>query len=221
MSAPEIYFFDMDHTLQNNDSDVSWKQFLIHIGVAPADAIQKVDFFFDEYQKGRLLPQEFIQFQLTEFIGKTPAEMQPLIERHFQEYSRPHIYPAGQKLVADLKATGKPRVLLTSTNRFVAAPFARELGFDDLVATELELVDGRFTGRFVGEYCAEKGKIAWAGDYCRKRGLTLRQAAYYGDSLADRFILEAVGFPYAVNPAPQLRELACQNGWPIFDFQSI
>lgn len=218
MSEPRIYFFDMDHTLQDNDSDVSWKKFLIDIGAAPRDAMKQVDYFFEEYLKGKLDPVAFIRFQLQEFAGKTLPEMEALTERHFLEYSLPRIYPAGQRLVAQLKATGNPRVLLTATNRIIAAPFARHLGLEDLIATELEMADGRFTGAFAGDYCAEKGKVTMAEAYCRDRNLTLAEAAYYGDSLADRFILEAVGFPIAVNPMPALRELAVAKGWPILDF---
>jgi len=219
MTEPQIYFFDMDHTLQNNDSDVSWKEFLVKMGVAPADAMQRADFFYDAFLKGTLDPDEFVKFQLQEFVGRTQPEMEALAERHFLEFSKPKIYAEARRLVNDLKATGKPRVLLTATNRIIATPFMRELGLDDIIATELVMNDGRYTGAFAGEYCAEEGKVTHATAYCRARGLSLDQAAYYGDSMADRFILAASGFPTAVNPAPKLREIAEAKGWPILDFK--
>ncbi len=56
-------------------------------------------------------------------------------------------------------------------------------------------------------------------EFCRRRGLTLAEAAYYGDSVNDVPILEAVGHPVAVNPSPLLRRAAEERGWPIIDFR--
>ena len=47
---------------------------------------------------------------------------------------------------------------------------------------------------------------------------TLADIAYFGDSINDRFILEAVGHPFAVNPSPALDALAEQRGWTKIKF---
>ena len=35
----EVYFWDMDHTIINNDCDVSWKAFMHAKGIAPDNAL--------------------------------------------------------------------------------------------------------------------------------------------------------------------------------------
>jgi HAD superfamily hydrolase (TIGR01490 family) len=219
MNMVEVYFFDMDHTLQNNDSDVSWKKFLMEEGVAPPDTMREVDMFFEQYERGELDFDAFVKFQLKEFIGKTPAEMEPLLLSHFERYSRNKIYSQGVELIKRLKLNGKPLILLTATNKYIAAPFARFFGMDDVVANDLELVDGRFTGNIIGEYCCKLGKVVHARAWCDRHGLTLEQAEYYGDSVSDIDILRAVGSPVAVNPAPLLRKTASAEGWRIIDFE--
>ena len=43
--------------------------------------------------------------------------------------------------------------------------------------------------------------------------------SYYGDSINDRYILEACGFPYTVNPSASLRVLAERQHWPILSWK--
>ncbi len=209
----------MDYTLQDNDSDVSWKMFLVREGLAPANAMELADRYFEQYKQGTLQLDDFFRFQLAEFIGKTPEQMAPLLQRHFEQCCLGRIFPAARQLVEQCRRTGNKVVILTSTNRYIAAPMARHLQMDDILACDLELRDGRFTGRLSSEYSGGPGKVNYARDYCRRAGLELSQAAYYGDGISDHYILEAVGFPVAVNPVPELRALAVQHHWPVIDFQ--
>ena len=50
----KIHFFDMDHTLINNDCDVSWKEFLTEEKIAPSNAMEIADKFFDDYNRGEI-----------------------------------------------------------------------------------------------------------------------------------------------------------------------
>jgi putative phosphoserine phosphatase / 1-acylglycerol-3-phosphate O-acyltransferase len=88
-------------------------------------------------------------------------------------------------------------------------------GFDEVLATRLELEDGRYTGRIVPPYCFGPDKIGYAEQACRARGADLSQAAYFGDSSSDIPLLEAVGFPTAVNPEGVLATRAADAGWRV------
>src|SRR2546428_9789968 len=59
--------------------------------------------------------------------------------------------------------------IVTSTNAFIAAPIARAFGVDQLLATELEVKDGRFTGKPSGTPCFRQGKVTrlpeWRADH--------------------------------------------------------
>jgi len=215
MSEPKLYFFDMDHTLINNDCDVSWKEFLVKKGIAPADSMKTADYFFDEYIKGQLNFDDFLKFQLVEFSGKSENEMKELAEEHFDTIVKSRIYSDARTLVAEALATGKVVSLLTATSDVIAAPVARELGIDYICATTLEVVDGRFTGGIVGPYCGSEGKIAHAEAFCSKHGVSLDEVKYYGDSISDQYILGAVKYPVAVNPGTELRKLAEEKGWSV------
>lgn len=218
MKRPLIFFFDMDHTLINHDCDVSWKQFVVKHGLAPESDLAEADRYFDDYNAGTLDVEEFYGFQFREFVGRTEPEMLELSNLHFREFVEPHIYAEGRRLVGSLLRQGSPVAILTSTNSIVARPIAEALGISEVLGTTLELRDGRFTGRITGLYGAREGKVAIAREWAARHGVTLADFAYYGDSVNDVQILEAVGFPNTVNPSGELRRIAEERNWPILNW---
>ncbi len=212
---PKITFFDMDHTLMDNDCDVSWKEFLIDRGFADASARDELSTFWQQYVEGHLDVASFVDFQLREFRGKTPEEIAPLIREHFAERVEARIYPGARKIVEEMRSSGIPTYLLTATNEVIAGPVAESFRLDGMLATRLELRDGRYTGRIVPPYCFEEHKIGYAEEACRRHEVTLSEAAYFGDSGSDVPLLEKVGFPAVVNPKGELAARAAEAGWHV------
>lgn len=210
----------MDHTLVDNDCDVSWKHYAVEAGLAPASALEEADRYFGQYNAGTLEVEEFLRFQFREFVGRTPEEMAPHTELHFWKYVRPRSYPAAEKLLSEIVDAGLPTAILSSTNDVIARPVADFFGVGELPGTRLEVVDGRYTGGIVGPYTVGAGKLEPARAWAARHGFTLADAAYYGDSVNDIPLLEAVGFPVAANPAPELESVARARNWPIIDFSA-
>ncbi len=216
---PKIYFFDMDHTLIDNDCDVSWKSFVVEQKLAPSGALERAGFYYYQYVDGKLDITDFMDFQLKEFVGKTEAEMEKLVRLHFETWVKKTIYADAVTEVKRIQALGVPTVLLSATNRPIARPVAEYFAFDACLATELEIKDGYYTGKLAGEYALGAGKIGMAREYCEMHNLSLADAAYYGDSVNDFPILEAVGFPVAANPCQELEAGALEHNWPIIRFK--
>lgn len=214
----QIHFWDMDHTILNNDCDVSWKAFLVAHGYAPESDIDEADAFFEQYKRGELRVDAFIAFQLRDFRGKLPHEVAPWVQQHFAEIAKPALYTEAKQRIDAQLAAGLQVCLLTATNREIAAPVAAALGLD-LLATELAVdATGRFTGKIAGQYCCGAGKLSHIDQYCAAHGSNRAHAWYYGDSTADIPILQEIGHPVAVNPSPELHREATAQGWPIWQF---
>lgn len=208
----------MDHTLVASDCDTAWKAFLTGKGIVSPDDLKVMARFSLAYDEGRLDTEAYNAFQLKEFAGRAEAEVEALAAEHFEVMVRPAIYGRALELIAELRRGGVRLCLITATNRVLASPVADFCGFEDLIATGVEVENGRYTGRIAGPYFFGPGKIPPMAGYCRRHGLTLAEAAYYGDSINDVPILEAVGHPVAANPSPLLREVAQERGWAIEDF---
>lgn len=209
----------MDNTLIDNDCDVSWKEFLIATGRVDAEQQELVDRFYQEYKDGILRFDEFLEFQLTEFVGQPSEAVQRLARAHFEDVVRSRIYPQASAMIRKQLEAGDAVCILTATNTEVARPLADVLGIDTIVGTELEVVDGVFTGKIRGTYCCGAGKLERLAAYCSENGIDMAEVHYYGDSTSDLDVLNAVGHPHAVNPMPKLREIAVTRGWDILDFE--
>jgi len=214
------YWFDMDHTLIDNDCDVSWKHFVVSKKLADSGETERLaDHYYQQYLSGTLDPEEFMDFQLREFRGNTPETMAALALEHFETMVKPKLYRDAFVLCHKLAASHMPLAIVTSTNTVIARPLATFLGIDDLFGAQLEIKDNHYTGKLTGIYPVGPGKVAILENYCKKHLLTPSQFAYYGDSINDRFILEIVGEPHAVNPGTELRVVALKNHWDIVIFQ--
>jgi HAD superfamily hydrolase (TIGR01490 family) len=215
---PELVLFDMDHTLIHNDCDVSWKCFMRDLGRAPQDALETAEAYYHDYLANRLAIEEFMDWQLQEIKGMPVAEARALAQRHFNEIVEPHIYPEAMRMVRDFLTDSVPVAIVTSTNSLIAAPVAEHFGIDTVLATELEIAEGRITGGFIAPYMTGEAKVVRAREFCDKLGIPLGNATYFGDSTADIPLLQAVGHPHVVNPKPELLKLAREKSWPIHAF---
>jgi phosphoserine phosphatase len=92
---------------------------------------------------------------------------------------------------------------------------ARELGIDHVLATELEVQGGHFTGKLRAPMGYGHGKLVLAERLAAAQGFALDDATFYSDSITDLPLLERVREPVAVNPDARLRRLARQRGWRI------
>ncbi|HUL14675.1 MAG TPA: HAD-IB family hydrolase [Terriglobales bacterium] len=94
----------------------------------------------------------------------------------------------------------------------------RQLGCEAAVhvcATQLEKQNGRWSGRVAGEAMFGKAKARGIRQLASSWRLDLAQCSAYGDSANDRWMLESVGRPFAVNPTRGLRRIARLYHWPV------
>jgi phosphoserine phosphatase len=91
------------------------------------------------------------------------------------------------------------------------------LGIHDVIATEAEQVDGRYTGRVVGVPNIREGKYERLVTWLASRGekvADFRECWFYGDSLNDLPSFTRVTHPVVVNADPVLAAHARHMGWP-------
>jgi HAD superfamily hydrolase (TIGR01490 family) len=88
-----------------------------------------------------------------------------------------------------------------------------------VIATRLEAMNGRWTGRVLGEAMFGEAKARAAKRLAAEMGLDLKLSFAYGDSLSDRFLMAVVGRPAAVNPSKELASIALSCGWPILSWK--
>ena len=215
----ELALFDLDNTLLSGDSDYEWAQFLIEEGVLDRPLYEAANQrFYDQYKAGKLDIYEFLDFQLAP-LARYPREQLDLWHDAFmQRKILPIIRAKGRSLLAQHRDRGNLCAIITSTNAFVTGPIARELGVAHLLATEIEAIDGRYTGRPRGTPCFREGKIACLDRWLLGQGRSAASFSaswFYSDSLNDLPLLEHVTHPVAVDPDQVLRRTALERGWDV------
>jgi HAD superfamily hydrolase (TIGR01490 family) len=88
-------------------------------------------------------------------------------------------------------------------------------GMIRVCATRLEQSDERWTGRIVGESMFGRAKVRAIKRIAAEANLDLQRCFAYGDISSDRWMLEAVGKPTAVNPSNDLARIAWRNEWAV------
>lgn len=212
----KLALFDLDNTLLHGDSDYEWAQFLIEEGVLHAGEYNaRNDWFYERYKDGTLDIREFLDFQLAPIARRPRAQLDAWHAEFMRRRIRPIILPGAPKLLAE--HDGALKAIVTATNRFITAPIAAELGVEHLLATDIEEVDGVFTGKPRGTPTFREGKIQRVNDWLSERGSRLAdyESWFYSDSLNDLPLLELVTHPVAVDPDATLRATAQQRGWPV------
>lgn len=217
----EIAIFDMDHTVLGIDCDHSWKYFLADEGFAPLAHRDEADRFLDLYHKGRTPINEFIEFQLSEFAGRSIAEIRTIADKHFEQRVRKLIYLQARNVIDKFNHDEIDTILLTGTNRIIANPIAKSLDVSRLIATEPEIEDGYFTGRIDGPFLMKEVKFKSAKDLCSERNIDLDRVTYFADSITDVPLLEKVGYPVVINPRKDMLSIAKANQWQIKYWHNI
>jgi len=125
-------------------------------------------------------------------------------------------FPAAIRRVREHKRAGHRTVLITGALDFVVKPL--EPLFDDIIAAEMSSTNGRYDGELRNVPPTGETRAQVLMDYAEANGFDLRQTVAYADSTSDLPMLEAVGFPVAVNPETRLATLARKRGWLVEHF---
>ncbi|WP_455198295.1 HAD family hydrolase, partial [Kaarinaea lacus] len=164
-----LAIFDLDNTLLGDDSDYLWGKFLVEQQLVDREFYERENQrFYEEYKQGSLDILEFLAFSLKPLTRIELSRLQELHEQFMEEKIKPVILPRAEALLEKHRGLGDTLLIITATNRFITEPIARELGVENLIATDPEIVDGNYTGKVSGTPCFREGKVSrleqWLAD---------------------------------------------------------
>ena len=122
-------------------------------------------------------------------------------------------FPEGFARVRAHRALGHRTLLITGALDFIIEP-VRPL-FDDIVCAHMDARNGRLTGHLTRLPPIGEARSLVLTEYADEHSLSLEESVAYADSASDLAMLEAVGFPVAVNPEARLAAIARRRGWHV------
>ena len=216
-----IALFDLDNTLIKGDSDYQWGNYLVENNyVDPKLYKEKNENFFEQYRNGTLCAREFAEFSyepLTKYDFKTLINIR---KKFFEEKIKPLILPKAIDLIKFHKERKDILAIVTATNSFISRISADYFEINDLLASEPEFIDNKFTGRLHGEPCFQEGKVLKVKEWMKLNNYKSYDDIYfYTDSHNDIKLLEYCTIPVAVDPDNILKELSKKNNWKIMSLR--
>ena len=214
-----LAIFDLDNTILNGDSDYSWINFLIDIGYVNKDEYEKKNqYFYDKYYEGKLDYDEWAEFALSTIKGKRPEEIENLLNKFLSSVIEPMINIYALRLLHNHYHNNDVMLLASATNSVIVNPIAKRLGFENIVATEVEIVNGVYSGKFQNTPALGEGKLQKVREWMRWNDFSdFKNTTFYSDSINDFPLLSVVNKAVAVNPDNKLREECEKRSWEIVD----
>jgi len=149
-------------------------------------------------------------------------EYEALSARWFREFAAAS--PFHDEVVARLRdhqARGHVVALVSGSHRALVRHVAAALGVGHVIATEVEVEQGRMSGRLVHpEPLVSAGKAAAMRAFAEVHDIDLSRSHAYSDHLSDLPMLDAVGRPCAVIGDRRLEQAAREQRWTVVDVRS-
>ncbi|WP_053717088.1 phosphoserine phosphatase SerB [Saccharothrix sp. NRRL B-16348] len=191
--AKRLVVFDVDSTLIQGEVI---EMLAAHVGVEP-----QVKEITDAAMRGEL--------DFTESLRRRVALLEGLDEAVLDEVAVSlELTPGARTTIRTLKRLGFRCGVVSGGFTRVIQRLVDELGLDFCSANELEIVDGKLTGRVLGEVVDRAGKAVALRRFADEQGVTLAQTVAVGDGANDIDMLGAAGLGIAFNAKPALREVA-------------
>ncbi len=128
------------------------------------------------------------------------------LERVYEE--RLQLSPGAETMLAGARAAGLKTLLVSGGFTFFTEKLKARLGLDFTNANTLEIVDGKLTGKVIGEIVNADVKARTLRETCAKLGIDPQRAIAMGDGSNDLKMMAEAGLSVAFRAKPVVREAA-------------
>ena len=185
--------FDMDSTLIQNE--------VIDLMAIEAGVGQQVSEITERAMRGEMdFTQSFTERMA--LLKGLPVDRLDRIDRELQ------ITDGAEKLMSNLRLLGFKTAILSGGFEFFASRLARRLGIDYVHANELDVIDGKLTGKISGKIVDDQRKAELLKSIADSEGIQLQQVIAVGDGANDIPMLSSAGLGIAFHAKPKVRDEA-------------
>ena len=216
MNKPDLAIFDLDNTILNGDSDYSMINYLVDINLLNKAAKLKNDEFIKDYQQGQLDFNQYTNFALKPYVGKTREEINEIILPFVETIIEPMINIFALKLIHEHHDKGHTILLASATNELIVKPIAQRLDINHVIGTKVKFKNNKCSGEFIPPSALGTGKLKLVENWMKLHQYdNFSGVTFYSDSINDLPLMEAVEFPKAVNPDINLEAVSSERNWEV------
>jgi len=214
----KLAVFDIDGTIFRSSLLIQLSHALVESKIFPKHAEKEIEKEFLAWvdRKGtyEAYINKVVQIYIEHIKGKGFDEVDK-VARSVIAYQKDRVYRYTRDLIKKLKKQKYFLVAISGSPSYIVEVYAKAIGFDLFFGTELEIKNGKFTGKVLSiDSAINKSKImkTLSKDY---PSLNFKDSVAVGDTESDIEMLSLVGKPIAFNPNFKLTEAARKRKWDI------
>jgi len=188
-----LVVMDVDSTLVQGE--------VIEMLAAQADCLEEVSTVTEAAMRGEMDFEESLRKRVAHLEGLDASAL----DRVYEDLT---LAPGARTMVRTLKRLGYRFAIVSGGFSRVTDRIADDLGIDFAAANDLEIVDGRLTGRILGPVLDRAGKAAALRRFAAEVGVPEAATVAIGDGANDLDMLSAAGLGIAFNAKPVVQEAA-------------
>jgi phosphoserine phosphatase len=210
--GPRVAAFDCDGTLWSGDAGEAFFRWEMEKGIVSAEVAQAMRARYAEYKAGKVSEDDMCGEMVTMHCGISEAAMIQTAADFMGQSFPGHIFPEMQELVRRLHEQGREIWAVSSSNEWVIKAGMKQFGIADdrILAAKVEVENGIVTNRLV-RLPSGPGKPKALREVAGKK-----IDAAFGNSRWDADMLAEAQHGFAVNPNPDLAEMARKRGWTVY-----
>lgn len=211
-----IAFFDLDGTLVVGHTHRILIGFMRRKGKAGLSFYLATEVWFAGFNRGLIRPNSRTRAVASQlFKGLTAGESGALMAELVRDEIASRLDPATVIALARHQAAGDRVIILTAAAEPVVRAVADRLRVEEISATGLEMLEGRYTGALDTRLMFAGRKEDVARQIIAAAGIDPACCHAYADHKSDLPLLRLVGHPIVVRPRPGMRATAQAEGWSI------
>ncbi len=210
--APRIATFDCDGTLWSGDAGEGFFSWELDQGLVPEEIRRWARPRYADYRAGKVAEEVMCGEMVTMHRGLRDTVVQQAADTYFTEAVVPNIFPEMQELVRRLQAAGCEVWAVSSSNQWIIRSAMRcfEVPPDRTLAAETAVQDGIILDQLI------RVPTGPAKPEAIREVIAAPPDCAFGNSIWDREMLAMSRHPFAINPNPNLKEIAIANGWALY-----
>lgn len=211
----QLSAFDLDHTLLQGNSSLSFCLYLFRKGVLPLSAIIYSGFCFVKHHFFTLsIPDLHFRIFNRILMGKSLSEIERHVQPFLKEYLSQAFYMPALARLKLAQHLGHYTIILSTAPSFLVKSIAQWLSVNEWRATEYS-VDKDLKLSHINRIVQGQDKANQVQEISKKLKIVRENVTVYSDSFLDLEFLKAAGTPIAVNPDKKLRAFSQKHHWRI------
>ncbi len=213
---PQLATFDCDGTLWSGDAGEGFFAWELEQGLVADPIVQWARARYTDYKAGKVAEEIMCGEMVTMHRGLRDEVVQEACDTYFPTAIAANIFPEMRELIERLRASGCDVWAVSSSCQWIIRSAMRYFGIPQnrILAAEVEIENGIVTDRLI-RVPSGPGKVE-AIRSALPSYPHHRPDCAFGNAIWDREMLALSKHPYAINPNPNLKEIALANGWTVY-----